>query len=159
MESDVYERRRAMRNMESGDFNQRDLEALSLERKKTPKIYELISDEAKQILEVLRDYMKSPDRSLSEFLEIWDPKQIKRILKSSEFFQELKAYLDRIQINKKKGENVTINPGDIKEFMRYAFSELDCRLHVSSFLPSPSRGRRVYTGQTEQPGPNPGYHP
>ncbi len=152
MTNDVYERRKAI-------LGEGSLEALfpNLDSKvvNAMEVYQLVSDEGKKYLEALRGYMESPAESFSEFLE-GNPEQIRGILASDEFVDELRSYIGRIQNNERQGLEVTIHPKDIYEFMRFSFTRLDDRKvdDCSGLLPPPHRGRRVYTGQTEQPGSN-----
>ena len=120
-------------------------------------VYDLVPNKTRGALDSLRKYMESPERSYGEFL-IGNSDEIRKILKSPEFIDELKAYLARIKVNKDKGLDITIKQGDIYEFMRASFTKLDDRAKRTCFLEPVSKGRRVYTGQTEQPGPNPGFY-
>ena len=125
--------------------------------RKETALYEAVNDNAKRVLNELKKYMQYPEISIEEFLTTGDIQENRKVLGSQELADELEFYLERIKANKEKGLSVEICQGDIREFLRFSFNSLDSRLD-ERYLPAPSRGRRVYTGQTEQPGPNPGFY-
>lgn len=157
MTPDVYDRRKAFLNMDNESLTPEDI-AVLFPNSSANRIFvnKLVSNNSRGVLNSLVDYMDSPEISFSEFL-IGESRQIKEILKSPDFERELQGYLKRIQVNEKKGLDVRIHPQDIFEFMRSSFVELDSRRY-DGFLPPRDIGRRVYTGQTEQPGSNPGFY-
>ena len=105
----------------------------------------------------LEQYSRRPEELLGEFivlerrLETLEAHNLPRRLKDA-----MESYAERLKVNRDRGLSAQINPGDLKISFTFEFSELDTS-------PSPSGpdnvGRRVYTGQTEFPGSNPGYGP
>jgi hypothetical protein len=71
-------------------------------------------------------------------------------------FSELRKYEERIFANSNKGVDVRVGFEDLADVL-----DVERGYALTRNVETPKfkfEGRRVYTGQTEQPGPNPGYY-
>jgi hypothetical protein len=132
----------------------------SMENKKN--IYGVVGKDVQESLRQLEAFMENPSETISAFTNLryyaTSEEELYRILKGEEFAEEINEYVERLKINKEKGLDVSVEFLDIVKFMKYAFRELDSKVDPNSIRYPGQCGRRVYTGQSEQPGPNPGYY-
>ncbi len=101
-------------------------------------------------------YMENPDDSFQELVSSTgykkglNQKWFEHLVRENNVPQYLRDYKARIEANFARGIDVRIEQNDIREVLLYEIPKLQC--HRAQYVAG--RGRRVFTGQTEQAGSN-----